>query len=194
MEMVKSKKYNEIMDAAKRLFYKHGIRKTTIEEICAEAKVSKMTFYKYFPNKIELAKAVFDRVFDSTINRFSDLMESDLPFPEKMHGVLQMKIESAKNAEWVFILDLYKSSDSELTKHIEDRIQKGLKITVDYFADAEQKGLIRKGLSPTLMLVILDKIREMAFDDRLIAEYNNVQNLSMEITKFFMYGIFDERD
>jgi AcrR family transcriptional regulator len=191
--MKQRKKYNDIINAAKRLFYKYGIRKTTVEEVCAEAKVSKVTFYKYFSNKIELAKVVCDKIFGDTIQRFSDLMESDLPFPEKMHGVLQMKIESTKDFNWDFVTDLYKDPNSELTKYADTWIQKGLKITVDYFADAQQKGFVRKELNPTFLLVILDKMREMALDNRLIAEYGNVQDLSVEITKFFLYGIFDER-
>ncbi|KAA6314500.1 hypothetical protein EZS27_034893, partial [termite gut metagenome] len=40
---------------------------------------------------------------------------------------------------------------------------------------------------------LLDKMKEIALDDRVIAAYSNVQVLSMEITKFFLYGLFDER-
>jgi hypothetical protein len=120
-------------------------------------------------------------------------MESDLSFPEKMHGVLQMKIESAKGATWIFVSDLYKSSDAELAEHVTNWIQKGLKITVDYFMDAKQKGLIRKDITPTFLLVILDKLREMALDERMIAAYDNAQEIAVEITKFFLYGIFEEQ-
>jgi AcrR family transcriptional regulator len=191
--MKQNKKYDDMVDAARTLFYKYGIRKVTIEEICTEAKVSKMTFYKYFTNKIELAKTILDKVFSNTLNQFSDLMESDLPFPEKMHGVLQMKINAAQGANWAFVVDLYKNTESELSEHVQNWIQKGFQITIAYFTDAQQKGLIRKDLHPTLMLVILDKMREMALDDRLIPVYNNVQDLSVEITKFFLYGIFNEQ-
>jgi hypothetical protein len=44
------------------------------------------------------------------------------------------------------------------------------------------------------MLVILDKMKEMALDERLIPAYSNVQDLSVEITKFFLYGIFNENN
>ena len=47
-------KYLDIFKTAKDLFWKYGIKRVSIEEICKEAKVSKMTFYKFFPNKIEL--------------------------------------------------------------------------------------------------------------------------------------------
>ena len=55
-----TKKEQDILIAGKKLFFKYGLKKVTIEEICAEANVSKMTFYKYFPNKTALVKKVFD--------------------------------------------------------------------------------------------------------------------------------------
>ena len=80
-----NKKYRDIMETATRLFWKHGLRRVTIEEICQEAKVSKMTFYKYFPSKTELAKEIMQKMFDENMKVFDELMLSDIPFEEKMH-------------------------------------------------------------------------------------------------------------
>ena len=52
-----SSKSLDILNTARQLFWKHGIRRVSVEEVCREAGVSKMTFYRSFPNKIELAKA-----------------------------------------------------------------------------------------------------------------------------------------
>ncbi|KAA6300119.1 MAG: hypothetical protein EZS26_003737 [Candidatus Ordinivivax streblomastigis] len=190
--MKQSKKYDDLVDTAHRLFYKYGTKRVSIEEICTEAHVSKMTFYKFFPNKLGLAKTVLDKIYDKTIRQFSDLMDSDIPFPEKMQGILQMKIEASKNANWAFFIDVYKS-DPELVAYGHHWIQKGLQLTVDYFVQAQEKGQMRKDINPALLLALLDKMKEIALDDRVIAAYSNVQVLSMEITKFFLYGLFDER-
>ena len=53
-----NKKYKQIIATSKELFWKFGIKRVTVEEICSQAHVSKMTFYKFFPNKIELAKII----------------------------------------------------------------------------------------------------------------------------------------
>ena len=50
-----NRKYDDIMSTGKDLFWKYGIRRVTVEEICEKSNVSKMTFYKYFPNKETLA-------------------------------------------------------------------------------------------------------------------------------------------
>jgi AcrR family transcriptional regulator len=55
-----SKKYESILITGHDLFWKFGFKRVTIDEICKKAEVSKMTFYKYFTDKIDLAKKVFD--------------------------------------------------------------------------------------------------------------------------------------
>jgi len=47
MNRSENQKYNQIIDTSKKLFWKYGIKRVTIEEICREAGVSKMTFYKH---------------------------------------------------------------------------------------------------------------------------------------------------
>lgn len=80
---VKNKKYLEIQKTSRELFWKHGFRRVTIQEICEKAGVSKMTFYKYFPNKIELAKTIFTNEVEEGTEKFNRLIEEDIPVAEK---------------------------------------------------------------------------------------------------------------
>ena len=41
--------------AANRRFHRHGFEQTTIDEICADARVSRRTFFRYFESKEALA-------------------------------------------------------------------------------------------------------------------------------------------
>ncbi|MDR2764409.1 MAG: TetR/AcrR family transcriptional regulator [Tannerella sp.] len=191
---IRKNKKDALVETARGLFYRYGIRKVAIEEICAEAKVSKMTFYKYFANRMELAKEVLDGILDRAIRQFSDMMESDISFEEKMQGVLQMKIENAKDASVAFIIDIYRGPDVELVEHTLTWIRRGKQLAVDYFMNAQRQGYIRKGISPALMLVLLDKMQELALDDRVLATCGNLQDLVVEITKLFLYGIMENEN
>lgn len=44
-----------LVAAANRRFHSHGFEQTTIDEICADAGVSRRTFFRYFENKEALA-------------------------------------------------------------------------------------------------------------------------------------------
>ena len=58
----KTKKQDQIIQAGRHLFWKYGMKRVSIEEICREAGVSKMTFYKYFANKTALALYILKTV------------------------------------------------------------------------------------------------------------------------------------
>lgn len=46
-----------ILDAADRLFYRHGVQAVGVEWIVAEAQVTRVTFYRHFPSKELLVEA-----------------------------------------------------------------------------------------------------------------------------------------
>jgi AcrR family transcriptional regulator len=48
---------DRLLDTAHRLFYGDGIRATGIDRVIAEARVTKVTFYRHFPSKDELVLA-----------------------------------------------------------------------------------------------------------------------------------------
>jgi AcrR family transcriptional regulator len=52
---------DELMNAAQRLFLKHGVGPTTIEQITSGAKVAKGTFYLYFSSKEDVLEALGER-------------------------------------------------------------------------------------------------------------------------------------
>jgi AcrR family transcriptional regulator len=48
----------QILDAALTCFREHGFRQTTIEEICAEARISPGALYRYFDSKADIIAAI----------------------------------------------------------------------------------------------------------------------------------------
>ena len=72
-----NKKYMAIIQTSRELFWKYGFRRVTIDEICREAKTSKMTFYRFFPNKLELARTVFDMVADEGLRKFREILKEE---------------------------------------------------------------------------------------------------------------------
>jgi AcrR family transcriptional regulator len=51
-----------ILDAAERLFFANGVMRTSLEEIAVEAGVTRGAVYWHFDNKVELFKALHERV------------------------------------------------------------------------------------------------------------------------------------
>lgn len=190
-----NKKQTQILESAKELFFRYGIKKVTIEEICKDANVSKMTFYKYFPNKTELAKTILTNIFDESEKRFLSLAHNEeLSFVEKMNIQVQWKIDNTQNATMLFIKDLYASDDTEIGIFLKKTVKERMQKVVNEFTTAQEKGLIRKDIKPALFLAIFDKLMELAGDERMLQAYESVEEMTREISNFFIYGISNKRE
>ncbi|MBM4394342.1 MAG: TetR/AcrR family transcriptional regulator [Deltaproteobacteria bacterium] len=67
-----------VLDAAARVFVRQGFHRTLISDIAAEAKVGQGTFYRHFPDKPAVFRAVFDRFAESLFAGFAG-MSARLP-------------------------------------------------------------------------------------------------------------------
>ena len=187
-------KYQDIFKTGKELFWKHGIKRVTIEEICKEAGVSKMTFYKFFPNKIEFAKIIMEVEIGRSLKKFEQVVHGDLPFPEKVKQMFILKLEGTKDISIEFISDIYKNPDMGLQQLIEKKKQKSVGLFVDFLTDSQKKGLIRKDIKIDFILYYLNQTLQVFDDKQLVSKYDHPQDLIMESLNFLFYGILPHNE
>lgn len=186
---IKSKKQKDILNTSKELFWKFGFKRVTVEEICQKANVSKMTFYRFYPNKLEVAKAVFDMVIDRAIEDFQSLMKEDISASEKMQRMLLMKFEGTNDISKEFLMDFYSNPELKVSTYIEKRTREVWGSIIEDFRKGQQEGWLRKDFKPEIILLFSQKIMELVKDENTLKLYNNPQDLIMEIANFFTYGI-----
>lgn len=186
---LKNKKYNSILKTAKTLFWKHGIRRVSIEEICKEASVSKMTFYKFFPNKTDLAKTILDNLIQTSIVKFKNIIASEVPFLQKLKEIFLLKVEGMDNISMEFINDIFTNPELGLKEYMEEQQQKSVKITVDFYKDAQQKGFIRPDVKIDFLIAFSNQIIEMMKNKSLMAQYARPQDFVVESMNVIFYGI-----
>lgn len=184
-----NKKYLKILATARDLFWKHGFRRISIDELCEKAGVSKMTFYKYFPNKAELAKTVFDHEVDEGLNRFKGLLREDIPPAEKVRKIVQMKIDGTNNISREFLQDFYSDKELGLKEYVEGKTKEAWAGILDDFKFAQQQGWFRSNMKPELLFFISQKMGELVTDENLLKLYDTPQDLVLEFTNLMAYGI-----
>jgi AcrR family transcriptional regulator len=187
-------KFEAIVNAAKSLFWKHGIKRVTIEEICQNAGVSKMTCYKYFSNKTAIAKYLIEDMFESGVKAYKEIYNSDIPFEEKVKKMVDLKMSNAHEMSQELLDDIYKYQDEDLSDTIEDIKNKMIGIYLDDFHDAQKTGEIRSDVKPEFLLYFLNNMTEMFTDQRLVALYNNPEQMIAEVMNFFFYGIMPRKN
>lgn len=192
MKVTKGKKFKSqaaILAASKALFWKYGISKTTVEDICEKAGVSKMTFYRKFENKIEVAEKVLVQLAEKGFAEYREIMDSDISFDKKIQRIVKMKHDNSENLSEDFLRDIYDDSEPRLKMLLEEYQRKSSQALYDDLTEAQEKGEIRQGLKIDFVIYMINSLNEKMLDQHLTSMYGSTQELAVELTNFVFYGI-----
>jgi len=189
-----SGKFEAILVSARSLFWRHGIRRVTIEEICENAGVSKMTCYKYFSNKTAIAKYLIEDLFESGVKAYKEIYNSDIPYEEKVKKLVELKMSNSHEMSQELLDDIYKYQDEELAETIEKIKKEMIVIYLDDIRVAQKAGEIRNDVKPEFMLYFLNNLTEMLTDQRVVGIYSNPEQMIVEVMNFFFYGIMPRKN
>lgn len=189
IDIYSSPKRKNLLETGKKLFWKYGFRRVSVEEICKKAEVSKMTFYRCFENKTEFAKTIFSDAVREGIKKFNEILIADITSSEKLHRIILMKLEGVDNISQEFLIDFYSSPDTELKIFVEETTRSSWDEIIKGFRFAQEKGWFRKDFKPEFLFYISQRISPMVNDENLLKLYDNPQDLIIEFTNFFTYGI-----
>lgn len=178
------KKYAQLVETAKGLFLKHGIKRVTVEEICEKASVSKVTFYKYFSDKTQLARIIVDQLNDEGFSKFDEINRLDLPYPEKVDLMTQWRAAFFSQMAAEFIEDVLVFED------IHQEVQKRYLRNI---TDAQAKGEIRPDLSPELILLVTEKLNDIVKDGSWKAIFTDFNEFQRQIRKMYYYGLLENK-
>jgi TetR/AcrR family fatty acid metabolism transcriptional regulator len=144
----KNSKYHRILEAAVKVFARHGFRQSTVAQIAKEAGVADGTIYLYFKNKDDIlvhffsfkAKQVFD-CFRAEVGRGADSAE-------KLRNLVRVHLgEFQRDPDMAVVYQIETHQSSRLA---EEQIREMAKMYQDILAEiveqGQQEGAIRKDL------------------------------------------------
>lgn len=182
-------KHQDIFNTGKKLFWKYGIKRITVEEICKEAGVSKMTYYKFFQNKIELAQAILSETLEQSMKKFDEIIGSNLPFSEIIESIFLMKMEAIDNFSHEFIHDVYNNPKFGLLDYLNEQVEKLQDRIKNFYKDAQLKGHIRKNVNVDFVMSFSMSIQNYMQNERLMAQYASPKDFILEVMNMMFYGI-----
>ena len=184
-----NKKLQQLLDTAYDMFWKFGFTRVSIEELCQEARVSKMTFYKHFKNKTELIRFLLYEMSEYSLKQYEDIMSEDIPFVDKVRKSVQLKLKQTENISEAFFNDFQKVNDPELNKVVQEQRVSNIKVVTDWYIKAQKEGDVRQDIKPEFIIYFLNHMMEMVKDPNLLKMYKEPHDLIMELTNFFFYGL-----
>jgi len=82
----------EILRIAADKFGRQGYQATTLDEIAADAGISRAAFYLYFPSKEELLRRMYSQVIATSQAAVEQIVAEDLPVPEKLRRIIRHQV------------------------------------------------------------------------------------------------------
>ena len=185
------KKDSLIKQTALSLFSQFGWTKTSIDMICRQAKVSRVTFYKHFSNKKILVKILFEEQKNEMRQCFIELLENEKNLEtiiDKIFAMQQQSLEGLYSKAMMF--DLTHHSDTELHQFFTAMTQEKYQFMHYFFSQLQQKKIIRPQVPIVLIDVFIRKIDEIIQEPLLLKHYeHNEQQMLRDVLYFLMYGI-----
>ncbi len=93
-----------ILEAAKRVFQKWGLNKTTMEDIAHEAGKGKSTLYYYYKSKDEIFEELTASELRSIINKAKNLVSGETSAKEKLKKYIAASLIEIKNTTSIYPL------------------------------------------------------------------------------------------
>ncbi|MBR6459570.1 MAG: TetR/AcrR family transcriptional regulator [Actinomycetaceae bacterium] len=78
----------ELIRIAYTKFLEKGYEQTSVDEIISEAQIAKGTYYHHFQSKDQMLEEVVDMMLQQGAQRAANVLESNLPSPEKIAGIM----------------------------------------------------------------------------------------------------------
>lgn len=170
------------MDAALKLFLKHGVKRVTVEEISQVAEVSKATFYKYFNNKKVLIEHLRETLMEEGFSKFDEISQLDLTYPEKIKKMSLWRMAFFKKLEGEFlneILDLDAFREQYMERFINN------------IKTAQTRGEIKKDLSPALIAMVVEKFNEMTRENKWKNIFDDYATYQDQLRTLLFFGMLD---
>jgi hypothetical protein len=92
-----------------------------------------------------------------------------------------------------FFSDYYMHTDPELVSFLQGKMSESVSMIIDDYIEAQKKGEIRQDINPRFIMYFMNQMMEMMKDENLDAMYATPQELIMEVTNFFFYGIMPRK-
>jgi AcrR family transcriptional regulator len=179
---------DELMDSAQRLFLKHGVAATTVEQITSSAKVAKGTFYLYFSSKEDILAAMGDRFAETLLSRIKSAIT------ETPQHNWKAKLETWSTSCATGYLDSMKLHDVVFLS-ARRPTRKGLvdNIIIDHLIDLLQAGAKAKAWrveDPRFTAVVLFNSLHAAVDDACVNEKQvNRDRLTSRLKLLFLRSV-----
>jgi TetR/AcrR family transcriptional regulator, cholesterol catabolism regulator len=183
-------KRRKIINTTISLFQQtHDVKKVSLDDIARIARVSPTTIYNNFGNREALVYEVVKALIRENIDKNAALVHSDKPFPQKLAGIINGKMDmvSKLNQE---IIDKIVSQDKAIAPFIDKIYENEIKpLWKEILTEGKKQGYIDPSLHDEALLIYLD-VMKTGFASRqdLMQDVATKTDLYLTLARIMFYG------
>lgn len=135
---------DQILQAAEKRLYHFGYKKTTVDEIAADAGVGKGTVYLHFESKEDIYCAIVGQYKGQVLAEQEEIARSGQLAPlEKLRRCLKIPVMAAHRmcAEWPQAMEMVAAIRPHLSDRLQPYIEREAKLLADILAEGNREGV-----------------------------------------------------
>lgn len=187
---MEKEKIKRIISAAVTLFGRtHDFRRVSLEVIAEKAHVSPTTIYNNFGTREKLVNEIIKSLMHSNMERNRALIHSNLPFPQKLMGIISGKLDMAGEVSNEIIQKLV-SQDETIAPFVDKLYEEQIKpLWKEMVVEGKKEGYIDPDLDVEALLMYLDVI-QAGFKARpeLLKGLRENASLIEQLTRLMYFG------
>ena len=180
-----------IIDVAYRLFREQGFSAVSVGSICAEAAVSRVTFYKYYSGKNALLQEIVTEQKNRVRAEFENLLARKCSLREAAETVFALQKQSFEELySSAFLRDIEENTDLELERFFNELNEEKYAFMRGFFHTLQQRRLIQPDLPVELIDLFIRQADILMYHPQLVALYAAApQKLPQDILGLLLHGL-----
>ena len=193
-----SQKYRAILNSAEELFGAHGFKKAGVDEIAAQAEVSKPLIYRYFASKKQLFEVVVERVISEWCEVITAEGARATPSPaHNLRLIVQASLEFACRRD--VLRGLLASESQLMLAGYSDVLDRGTATLRRVLRETLERGVrtgdVRRDLDVDRMADVITEVC-VRFGDRLLSSERDAGETELldAIIETLLHGVIAQRE
>lgn len=194
LTVMTASKQQTIADTARHLFREHGFSAVSVGSICAEASVSRVTFYKYYSGKNALLQAIVTEQKNRVRAEFKNLLARQCSLREATEAVFALQKQSFEELySAAFLRDIEENTDLELERFFHELNEEKYAFMRGFFHTLQQRRLIQPDLPVELIDLFIRQADILMRHPQLAALYTAApQKLPQDVLGLLLHGLAGE--
>ena len=185
-----SSKLEHIIQKARSIFMRCGIRSVTMDDVCKEMRISKKTLYQYVHDKTDLVNQTMRSEIEKDEEEITRLIQGGHNAIDEMFEITQLVSKKVQDIHPSILYDMqkyYPEAWEMMRVHRNDFIEK---VIISNIAKGQAEGNYRENLLPAIVARLFASKMDVLSDKQFISDtgYTLLQINSEHLT-YHLHGI-----